>query len=246
MRAVNRESAMSIAQRGYSLVELSVAVLVALFLLAGVLTVVQNNGRAFRTQNQLAQLQDGARLAMTMMADVIQIAGYFPDPTTNTAASTLTANAPFAAGQAITGTYSGAAPGDTVAVRYSTASGDGILNCSGSANTTGGNQVYVNVFSVSAGQLVCSLNGRQYGLVAGVQSLSVLYGVKTNFAVDDNNVDTYLRASDMTSANWGNVISIRVRLTFTNPLYPNGGQGQPPTISFERVVDVMGRAGLKV
>jgi type IV pilus assembly protein PilW len=233
-------------QRGYSLIELSVAVLIALFLLAGALTVVQNNGRAFRSQNQLAQLQDAARLALTMMTDVIQISGYFPNPTVNTAASALTASGPFAAGQAITGTYNAAAPGDTVSVRYATAGGDGILNCSGGANTTGGTQVYVNAFSVAGGQLVCSMNGRQYALVSGVQSLSVQYGVKTNFAVDDNNVDTYLRGSDMTAANWSNVISVKITLTLTNPLFPDGGPGQPQTIGFERVIGVMGRAGLKV
>ncbi len=120
-------------------------------------------------------MQDGARLALTMIADVIQIAGYFPDPTSNTATSSLTATAPFAAGQAISGNvYRGAAPGDTIAVRYSTASGDGILNCSGSANATGAVKLYVNTFSVVGGQLVCAMNGTQYPLVAGVQKLAVL------------------------------------------------------------------------
>jgi type IV pilus assembly protein PilW len=137
-------------------------------------------------------------------------------------------------------------PGDTVAVRYSTASGDGILNCNGSANTTGAAKVYVNVFSVVGGQLVCTMNGTQYPLVAGVQKLTVVYGVKTNLAVDDNNADTYLRANEMTAANWGNVISVKFTLTFINPLYIAAGQGQPQTLVFERVVDVMGRTGLKV
>jgi type IV pilus assembly protein PilW len=246
MQATRPTSSTWIAQAGYSLIELSVAILVALFLLAGVLTVVQNNGLAFRNENQIGQMQDGARLAMTMISDVIQIAGYFPDPTSNTATSMLTAVAPFAAGQAISGTYGAAAPGDTVAVRYSTASGDGILSCNGSANTTGGIKVYVNVFSVTGGQLVCAMNGTQYPLVAGIQKLSVLYGVKTNLAVDDNNADTYLRANEMTAANWGNVISVRFTLTFNNPLYVAAGQGQPQTLTFERVVDVMGRTGLKV
>jgi type IV pilus assembly protein PilW len=245
MRTIRRTE-MTTAQGGYSLIELSVAILVSLFLLAGVLTVVQNNGRAFRNQSQLAQMQDGARLALTMIADIIQIAGYFPNPTANTAVSMLPATGPFAAGQPITGTYSVSAPGDTVAVRFATASGDGILNCSGSPNATGANKVYVNTFSVVAGQLVCTLNGTQYALVAGVQNLNVLYGVKTNFAVDDNTADTYQRANQMTAANWSNVISVKFTLTLNNPLYGNAGQGQPQTIAFERVVDVMGKAGLKL
>lgn len=232
------------AQRGYTLVEVMIAVLVALFLLNGLLTIVQNNRRVFGTQNQLAQLQDGQRLVMTMISDVVQTAGYFPDPTANTSA-VLIAAAPFAAAQAISGTYSAAAPGDTIRARYVTATGDGILNCSGASNTSGANQLYVNVFAVVGGNLVCTMNGTQYTLVSGVQNMSVLYGVKTNFAVDNNTVDTYLNASQMTAANWNNVITVTVTLTFTNPIYV-AGSGQPQTIVFQRVVGVMGRAGIKI
>jgi len=232
------------AQRGYTLVEIMIAVLVALFLLEGLLTIVQNNRRVFGAQNQLAQLQDGQRMVMTMIADIVQTAGYFPDPTVNTSAA-LTATAPFAAGQAIAGTYNAAAPGDTIRARYVTASGDGILNCSGASNTSGANQIYVNVFRIIGGQLVCTMNGTQYTLVSGVTNFSVLYGVKTNFAVDDNTVDSYLNASEMTAANWKNVITVTVTLTFTNPIYA-AGSGQPQTITFQRVVGVMGRAGIKV
>jgi type IV pilus assembly protein PilW len=221
-----------------------IALVIALFLLDGVLTILQNNKRVFSTQNQLAQLEDSQRLVMTLIGDVIETAGYFPDPTTNTSAA-LTATAPFAAGQAIAGTYNAAAPGDTIRARYVTASGDGILNCSGSSNTSGANQIYVNVFRVIGGQLACTMNGTEYRLVDGVQNFSVLYGVKTDFTVDDNTVDTYLNASQMTAANWSNVITVTVTLTFTNPIYV-AGSGQPQTITFQRVVGVMGRAGIKI
>jgi len=64
-------------------------------------------------------------------------------------------------------------------------------------------------------------------------------------AVDDNTVDTYLNASQMVAANWNNVITVAVTLTFTNPIYVAGG-GQPQTITFQRVVGVMGKAGIKI
>jgi type IV pilus assembly protein PilW len=221
-----------------------VAAAIGLFLLGGLLTIVQNNRRVFATQNQLAQLEDSQRLAMTMIADVIQSAGYFPDPTINTSAA-LTATGPFAVGQAFTGTYNAAAPGDTIRARFVTANGDGILNCSGSSNTTGANLIYVNLFRVIGSQLVCTMNGTQYQLVSGVQNLSVLYGVKTDFTVDDNTVDTYLNASQMTATNWNNVISVTVTLTFSNPVYV-AGTGQPQTINFQRVIGVMSRSGIKL
>ena len=69
--------------RGFSLVELAVAMTVALFLLGGLLTVLQNMRRAQTTQTGLSQLQDNQRIAMTLLNNVLQSAGYFPDPTVN-------------------------------------------------------------------------------------------------------------------------------------------------------------------
>lgn len=236
-------------QRGYTLLEIMIAMVIGLSMLGGLLTLEQYNRTAFSNQSQLAQLQDNERMVMTIIADVIQSAGYFPDPTSNTASLTLTASGSFATSQTVTGTYSATAPGDTISVRYMTASGDGVLNCSGSSNATGGNQLYVNTFSVVNGQLVCSMNGTPYTLVGGVQSLSVqslsvLYGVKTDFTVDNNNVDIYLTAAQMTATNWKNVISVMVTLTFNNPLYV-AGQGQPQTLTVQRVVGVMSKIGIK-
>src|SRR5580698_1303189 len=126
-------------QTGFTLLELMIAMTIGLFLLGALLVIVQTNRTVFGNQNKLSQLQDSERMAMMMMSDVIQSAGYFPDPTLNTQASTLTAIAPFASGQAISGTHTAAAPGDQLFVRYMTASGDNILNCSGRSNATGAN-----------------------------------------------------------------------------------------------------------
>jgi len=227
-------------QRGLTLVELMVALLIGLFLLGGLLVLLQDNRHTFASQKLLAQLQDSERLALMMMTDVIQQSGYFPDPTTNTSASALTASGSFAAGQGITGTYNAAAPGDTVSSRYATASGDGILNCRGTSNTSGANATYTNTFSVvvtsGVGQLVCTMNGTQYPLVSGVQNMSVLYGVNTPGT--GTNVDTYMTAAQVTAASaWNNVVSVRVTLTFTNPLT---GPGQPATIPVQRYISIMG------
>jgi type IV pilus assembly protein PilW len=236
-------------QRGFTLLEIMIAMSIGLFLTGALLTIVQTNKAVFVNQSQLAQLQDSERMAMTLMADVIQRAGYFPDPTVNTAGGTLIASAPFANGQTITG-----AAGDTVSVRYMTAGGDGILNCSGLSNPVGGpNTLYVNQFNVAVtagvpgGQLICTVttvNGTTpYTLVNGVTNLSVLYGVKTNLAAAGNNVDTYLRASQMTLTNWNNVITVMVTLTFNNPLFVAAGQGQAPSFTIQRVVNLMNQSG---
>ena len=80
-------------------------------------------------------------------------------------------------------------------------------------------------------------------LVSGVTNLTIYYGVKRDFAVTDYNVDTYVTADQMLNTDWDNVSSVRVILTFTNPLYKGPNTGQQPTMTFDRVVEVMARAG---
>jgi type IV pilus assembly protein PilW len=248
-RTRNRRSTR--AQRGFTLVELMVTVAIALFLLYGLVTIVERTRRTSLDQQSLAQLQDQQRFAMTVLTDVIQAGGYFPDPTTWTPALSLPLAAPFGQGQPFSGTHNAAAPGDTIGVRYRTAQKDGIINCTGGTNTAFPTQVYTNSFSVSAvGQLQCALGvgtpiafAAPVPLVSGVTNLRIYYGVKRNFAVTDYNVDTYLTADQMLNADWDNVSSVRVILTFTNPLYKGPGAGQQPTITFDRVVEVMARAG---
>lgn len=234
------------AQRGFTLVELMVTVAIALVLLYGLVRVVDNVRRTSLDQQSLAQLQDQQRFAMTVLTDVIQAGGYFPDPTAWTPATSLPAAAPFGQGQPFAGVHSAAAPGDSVGVRYRTALNDGVINCTGGTNTAfNPSHVYTNSFSVSAaGQLQCSLDGAApVALVSGVTNLTVYYGVKRNFAVTDYNVDTYLTADQMLNPDWDNISSVRVILTFTNPLYKGPGGGQTPTITFDRIIEVMARAG---
>ncbi len=255
MSTVHHQVLIQRSQRGFTLIEIMIALMIGLFLMGALLTIVQANRRTFGDQSQLAQLQDSERMALSMMSDVIQQAGYFPDPTANTVASTLTAAGSFAVGQAISGTYVAAAPGDTISVRYMTAGGDGILNCSGLPNAVGNpNTLYVNRFYINnTGDLNCDVTtaaGTQtFSLVSGVTNntsnlgvtnLRVLYGVKANAALPGNNVDSYLNASEVT--NWSSVIAVQIQLTFTNPLYI-AGNGQQQTITVQRVVGVMNQLG---
>ena len=105
-------------ERGFTLIEILIALLIGLFLAGALLTIVQTNRTVFGNQNKLAQLQDGERMALTMMTDVIQSAGYFPNPTQNTLNNSLTIVAPFvAAGQSVYGLYSATPPGDQIFIR---------------------------------------------------------------------------------------------------------------------------------
>jgi type IV pilus assembly protein PilW len=248
------------AQRGFTLVELMVTVAIALFLIGGLLVTLQNVRGAYNNEQALSQLQDQQRFALTVLADVIQSGGYFPDPVTWQPTSSLPATGNYAAGQAFWGTHPGGTAADTIGIRYRTAGGDQVILCDGSTNTAavGTTQVYVNAFTVvqAAGntpaQLQCTLTDGNSGanidgpvtLVNGVQSMQIYYGVKRNPVPADYNVDTYLTADQMNVGNgdWNNISSVRVILTFTNPLY-RGTADQPQFIQFERVIEVMARAG---
>jgi type IV pilus assembly protein PilW len=248
---------MARGQRGFTLVELMVTVAIALFLLAGLVTILQNVRATYFNQQSLSQLQDQQRFAMTVLTDVIQAGGYFPDPLGMTPGSALPAAGAYQVGQAFTGTQGAT---DSIGVRYRTGNGDGVILCDGSSNTAvpPGSQLYTNVFTVVPpapgvlGQLVCTLTiaaaaNAPLTLVTGVQGLTIYYGVKRNPAVVDYNVDTYLTANQMLLAgpngnDWLNISAVRVVLQFNNPLF--GQPGQPQFITFERVIEVMARAGV--
>jgi type IV pilus assembly protein PilW len=238
-------------QRGVTLIELMIAVTVAFFLIGGLLLMVQSTRNTFATQNQLAQLQDNERLVMSFMAEVIESAGYFPSPNNNLNTTVMPVAGVFAsAGQAVFGTYSAAAPGDTVTIRYGAGLNDNIFNCRGTINTTVANYdtfvdtFWVNNAVVTNPVLTCTFSSNSIAavnvpLVNGVKSLAILYGIKRSAIDTGSCADTYLNAGQMLVTDWSNVCSIQLKASFINPLDPTGA-----VIPVTRVIAVMNWAGV--
>jgi type IV pilus assembly protein PilW len=254
------------AVRGYTLIELLVALAIALFLLAGLLMIVQSTRQTYNQQSALAQLQDSQRLAMILIGDIVQSAGYFPSPTTNTVVSMYPAAGSFTGGQFVYGTLGAGTPGntDTISVRFTppaTIAGDtnintnlSYINCMGGTDLAG--TVYTDTFSVDAnGYLDCtlSINGTAQApvqLIGGVQNLQIWYGVATS-GTNGPNVDTYYTATEVTNnSDWTNVTAVKIRLTFANPLACKTAEttcavtSLPALNYIERVVGVMARTGV--
>jgi type IV pilus assembly protein PilW len=211
-------------QIGMGLIELLIAMAIGLAIVGGMLSMLTSTRATSLAQTGMSQLQDDQRLALMMLTNTVQGAGYFPNPLTSTLNTELPANATFVnAGQSVAGATGAAAPGDTLVVRYEAGTADGSMDCNGRGNTSGANLMMVNTFSVDANNnLVCSVNGAAAQALAGsVQNFAVFYGVDTNA---DGSVDRYIAAGAMTTANWNNVISVRVTLTFLNPLAGQPGQ----------------------
>ena len=237
-------------QLGLSLIEIFVGIAISLFLLAGLVTLFAGTRQNFDAQGKLSQLQDDQRMAMGMLSTVVRQAGYYPNPTTTIATTAFPADTgtpiTFAsAGQSISGTSTTGSP-DTVSVRYmASASGstssDFLMDCNGGKNTsTTTPATFVNTFAVNnQNELTCTVNPLATGatprpLVGGVSNLVVLYGVDPD---GNGSINQYLRASAMTSALWPTVISIRVTLTFINPLAGQPGQAAIPP--FTRIISLM-------
>jgi type IV pilus assembly protein PilW len=239
-------------QSGFTLIEIMISLVIALFLIGGLVTILQHNRATFIMQQQLAQLQDGERLAMTMITNVVETAGYYPNPLVNSAAVSMPASAKFATAgtPVITGTAAFNAQGDSLTVRYAPAFNDNTYNCKGDKNiTTAPFDSWENTFSVNAQQqLVCSFWSASTNatvtvpLVSGVTHIALGYGVQTAGGGTGSCTDTYKTAAQMAAADWATVCSVAVTLTFTNPT--NTAGGTQPTVTFTRVIALMQTAGV--
>jgi type IV pilus assembly protein PilW len=249
-----------VGQRGFSLIELSIAVLIALFLLGGLVTLVQGFRRANGTQTAMSQLQDNERIAMTLLTNIVQKAGYFPNPVlqqlSSFSAETLDGVA-VAQSQVI-----GGLPAGTFLVRFYAPASDTnnvIIDCAGQSNATALTTVwYTNVFTIGtvSGTKWLQCQSRTSGagtttivnLIPNVTTIAVLYGVSANNGSDDYSVVQYLTASQMTATNWLNVSSVKVTLTFAVPQYgTTGGQmSTTTTTTFQRVIPIMSRTGVDI
>ena len=78
------------SQKGFSLLELMVAMAIASVLMAGIYTFYHNQLKTHITQQEMVDMQQDARAAMYMMTREIRMAGY--DPQYNSGATIRTAN----------------------------------------------------------------------------------------------------------------------------------------------------------
>jgi type IV pilus assembly protein PilW len=231
-------------QRGFGLISLMIALLIGTFLLAGLFAVWFQTRTTFNSQNQMAQVQDNQRMALIILANAVQTAGYFPVSLNYSAtppaplyqqSTVFTAAGSFSALQTIFGTHSTSNQfNDTLQIRFMPDPNSGnTLDCMGQSQTA--QTLVTDSFQITNNNLTCSVNGgAQYTIVPGVQGFEVYYGISTGH---DNSVTEYLTADQVTAnALWDYVQSVNLQLIFTNPLYNQVG-GLPglkatlPTVS---------------
>ncbi|MGZ5089887.1 MAG: PilW family protein [Burkholderiales bacterium] len=211
---ITTRRSMSQNDRGFTLIELMVAMTIGLMLTLVVANLFLGSRATFQTTDETSRMQENIRYAYQLLTRSIHHAGYRSSP--NTVASQIFN----AANQAVTGTDGGGTASDSFTIRYQgsgtgTGTADGsIVNCTG-AEIDAAAMTY-STFTIAAGAnggnaLMCD-NGAAGGpveVVPDVENMQVLFGEDTNA---DMVADRYVSAPNVT--NFDNVISIRVSLLF--------------------------------
>ena len=87
------------------MIEIMISLSIALFLMTGLFSLFLSTKQNSVAQSALSQLQDDQRMAMNLLAIIIQQAGYFPNPQTATLATAFPVDATFLGeGQSVFGT----------------------------------------------------------------------------------------------------------------------------------------------
>ncbi|WP_293761988.1 PilW family protein [uncultured Aquitalea sp.] len=248
-------------QAGISMVELMVSLTISLILLLALYSIFMTTRLSQQSENGLAQMQEDQRMAMTIISQMIQSAGYYSNRMSSGRDSLFPVIAsssqqlPFSVGQFISGRAGDANTPDVIGVRFQigtneNAASDGVVNCLGATDPA----VYSNVITVDAAslQLTCSVNGQQPAVAvaggkrangmagaaipcknAGYQGISNL---KLQYGYDasgSGSVTQYLAASGVTD--WAAVRSVKVALT---TLYCQRQGVLPAAVTISRVVFV--------
>jgi|GEM_PF-488705 len=224
-------------QQGLSLIELMVAVIIGLFITLGLSQLFLSMYSTSASQNTLAQYQDNQRIAIVMLTNTTQMAGYFYNPTAQTANAALPALAAanadtsvFTAGAGVTGfgpaTGTTAATSDSINLYFLSSGSDDIYNCQGGIAAVGIPTAFVNSFSIDANnQLQCTVTSIVANVATGpntplalatrVKSMNILYGVDV---AGTGTVSSYLSANAVQAAGlWANVRTAQITLNFFTP-----------------------------
>jgi type IV pilus assembly protein PilW len=184
-------------QKGFTLVEIMVALTLSMVLIGGVIQIYISGKESYRVQKELARLQENQRIAMEFIQNDIRRAGFTPknDPGVK----------PIPFDQRISVTDGGNAS-DSITITYTSDT-----DCLGAA--TGGTAT--NRYFIQNNQLMCAGNGggAPMPIADGVENMQILLGENTNFANDTPQLytaDRYVNRTDLNSTI--NVVSVRVAI----------------------------------
>jgi type IV pilus assembly protein PilW len=209
-------------QRGLSLVEMMVALALGMLVIGLSLVSYVSMTRSATLQDEGSKVEQNGRFALDTVVRTLRMAGY------RDWNETATVPAGYIAGSGAAPTVQGSdgALYDTVSVRYfgsTLPAGQAVgrnvasvMDCTGA--TVAANTAVVNTVTAvddGSGNGTGNLTCQGTFLVGNVERLQFLYGLDTN---GDEQVDTFVKAADMTTATWNQVVAIRVALVVAGAL----------------------------
>ncbi|MGI0117280.1 PilW family protein [Zooshikella sp. RANM57] len=204
-------------QSGLSLIELMIALVLGLLLLAGVLQVFLGSSQTYRLTGDLARAQENGRFALDMLTRDIRMAGYrHPDKGELIDFFMVGADCPNT--DACTTNVSGTAGSDIIAVQLDPEEN---TDCLGSS--VGADDIVINVYSIGtqtvSGVNISSLFCRGWNvttdawtttsaqpLVDGIENMQVLYGIAPN----EKFITRYVTADNV--PDWNKIRAVRIGL----------------------------------
>ena len=207
-------------QQGFSLIEMMIASLVGLILMAGTMQMFSTTQQSSRTNTAMTRMQENGRAGLYFLENSIRLSGYRADSLKDFK-DVFKDSSPFFEfdGQVIRGIDNDNVSGnnildgsDIILMRHG-GHGDGFINdCVG--NSIGGAQVAESKFLVNdKGELVCipdlinNPNTRET-LIDGVEDMQIFYGVDTD---SDFTANYYVPADNPVSSG-SEVVSVRISL----------------------------------
>lgn len=202
-------------QRGFTLVEIMVALVISLFLLAGLIQILTSSRQVYRVQDGLARIQENGRFGMDFITKSVREAGY---PAISDKPSV---NYGKFDGTAIRGEEGTSGAPDTITLSFD-ASTDCLGNDTLTVSVPGGSVGRtVNRFFLENNSLKCkTFNPTDYPstltlrqtqpLIDNVEDMQILYGIDRS---GDQAANQYVNAKAVNDNNdWNNVVSVRVCL----------------------------------
>jgi len=189
-------------QKGFTLVEMMIAIVIGMLLIAGTLSVFLSTKQGYRMVTGMSLMQATGRATLDLLGRDIMMAG-FPQSR---------GIQPFISGAGLT-QDGGGNNSDMFTVHYQSTT-----DC---LNTAGGTPVYAdgqryarNRYYIQGGDLMCDALAEDNSvlntgvMVDGIENMQVLYGEDNDAADGITNATRYVTAGNVT--NWDNVVSVKI------------------------------------
>ena len=189
-------------QKGFTLIEMMVALVIGLLLIAGTLSVFLGTKQSYRMTNGLTVMQATGRATLSLLGRDIMMAGFPQSEGIDTFVS--------GAGLTVDG---GGNNSDRFTVQYRSTR-DCLNTAGGTPVYTDGEQYAKNRYYIQNGDLWCDALAEDDSVVAsgllveGIENLQILYGEDNVGGDDVTNATRYVTAGNVTD--WDNVVSAKI------------------------------------